>query len=123
MTKFNNKKKGQFRSTFEHTISKTMPKRKGVKVRYESHTISYSIPRTYHPDFTITLPSGKVIHVEVKGWFRQEDKTKMKYVKLCNPGIDIRMVFPKANKRDIAWCEKNGFPYSVGCVPKEWFYV
>lgn len=73
------------------------------------------------PDFTVTLPSGKVFHIEVKGWFRQEDKAKMKYVKLCNPEVDIRMVFPRKNKRDIAWCERHGVLYSVGRVPSEWF--
>jgi predicted nuclease of restriction endonuclease-like RecB superfamily len=121
--KFKNKPKGKFRSTLEHEISKSMPRRRGVKIRYESHTISYSIPKVYMPDFTVTLPSGKVFHIEVKGWFRQEDKAKMKYVKLCNPEVDIRMVFPRKNKKDITWCEKNGFPYSVGIVPKEWFYA
>jgi predicted nuclease of restriction endonuclease-like RecB superfamily len=115
------KKKGKFRSTFEHTINKTMPKRKGVSVKYESHSISYVIPRVYNPDFTVTLPSGKVFHIEVKGWFRIEDKQKMKCVKECNPTLDIRFVFPNKNKRDIKWCEKYNFPYAIGQVPKDWF--
>jgi predicted nuclease of restriction endonuclease-like RecB superfamily len=118
--KFKNKKKGQFRSLLEHQISKTMPKRKGVKVTYESHSISYVIPRVYNPDFTIVLPSGRVIYIEVKGWYRQEDKVKMKCVKDCNPTLDIRFVFPRKNNKDIKWCEKYGFPYAIGRVPPEW---
>ena len=98
-----------------------MPRKKGVKISYESHSISYSIPRVYNPDFTVVLPSGKIIFIEVKGWYRQEDKTKMKNVIACNPGIDIRMVFPSRNKRDISWCEKYKVPYAIGKVPLEWF--
>lgn len=119
--KFQNKRIGKFRSLFERDISKSLPKRKGLVIKYESHSISYSIPRVYNPDFTVSLPSGRTFHIECKGYFRQEDKVKMKYVKLCNPSIDIRMVFPRKNNRDIKWCEKHGFPYSIGHVPKEWF--
>jgi predicted nuclease of restriction endonuclease-like RecB superfamily len=118
--KFLNKKTGKYRSLLEKQIDKTMPRRKGVKVSYETHTISYVIPRTYHPDFTLVLPSGKVIFIEVKGYFRQEDKVKMKAVRDCNPTLDIRMVFPRTNKKDIRWCEKYGFPWAVGRVPSSW---
>lgn len=121
MTKFKNKKIGKYRSTFEYQISKTMPRRKGAKIKYEADTISYTIPRVYNPDFTVTLQNGSVFYIEVKGWFRQEDKVKMKYVKQCNPELDIRMIFPRKNKRDIAWCEKHRVPYAIGSVPKEWF--
>lgn len=118
---FKSKPKGKFRSTFEHTINKTMPKKRGVKITYESHSISYSIPRVYNPDFTVTLPSGKTFFIEVKGWFRTEDKVKMRCVKECNPTLDIRFVFPTRNKKDIKWCEKYKFPYAIGAVPREWF--
>ena len=122
--KFKNKRtKDGFRSLFEREVSKQLKRRKNVKVSYESHSISYSIPRVYHPDFVVVLKNGRTIFVEAKGYFRQEDKVKMKFVKICNPTLDIRLIFPRANKRDIAWCEKNGFPYAVGSFPKDWFYV
>jgi predicted nuclease of restriction endonuclease-like RecB superfamily len=118
--RYNSKRTGKFRSQLEQTISEKLPRKRGVKISYETHTISYSIPRTYHPDFTITLANGHVIHVEVKGYFRPEDRTKMKYVKLCNPTLDIRMIFPRINKKDIAWCTKMGIPYAIGEVPRGW---
>lgn len=122
MTKFKNKKKGQFRSTFEYQINQTMPKRRGVRVTYEENTIQYNIPHSYIPDFTVHLPNGSVFYIEVKGWFRQADKTKMRYVKICNPDLDIRLVFPRKNKKDIDWCERYGFPYAIERVPREWLH-
>jgi predicted nuclease of restriction endonuclease-like RecB superfamily len=119
--KFNNKRtKDGFRSLFEREVSKQLKRHRRVKVSYESHSISYSIPRVYHPDFVVTLPNGHTIYVEAKGYFRQEDKVKMKCVKLCNPTLDIRMIFPRKNKKDIAWCTKMGIPYAVGSIPKDW---
>lgn len=120
--KFKNKKIGKFRSLFERDINRQLRQRRkrNVKIEYESHSISYSIPRVYHPDFTIRLPDGRTIYLECKGYFRQEDKVKMKYVKLCNPTLDIRMIFPRRNKKDIAWCEKMGVPYAIGEVPEDW---
>lgn len=114
------KKTGKYRSKFESQVAKSIPRRKNVKVSYETHSISYSIPRIYNPDFTVVLPSGKCFYIEVKGWFRNEDKVKMRCVKECNPTLDIRFVFPNKNKKDIRWCERYGFPYAIGSVPGEW---
>lgn len=120
---FRARREDGFRSPLEAEISKSFPKRKGMKVTYETHSISYSVPHVYNPDFTVVLPSGRTFHIEVKGWFRIEDKAKMKWVKECNPTLDIRMMFPKKQKKDIKWCEKHGFPWAVGTKPpKEWFY-
>lgn len=119
--RYNAKKTGKYRSKFEAYIARTAPKRKGVKIEYETKEIKYSVPHSYYPDFTITLPGGREIIVEVKGYFRPEDKVKMRGVKESNPFLDIRFVFPKADKRSENWCKKYNFPYAIGRIPKEWF--
>lgn len=119
--KFNNIKKGRFKSTLEYTIRKGMPKVKGVKIQYETHKIPYLIPGNYLPDFVVSFPDGRIMYIEVKGYFRIEDRRKMAAVKNSNPHLDIRMVFPTKSKKNIKWCEKHGIPYAFGKVPKKWF--
>jgi hypothetical protein len=96
----------------------------GVDFEYEPYSIPYSIQAEYNPDFVI---KEKII-VETKGYFRVEDKRKMKSLKKSNPHLDVRMVFsepktPSAHKeleRNIRWCKRNDFPYAVGLIPIEW---
>lgn len=113
-------KTGKYDSGFEAQVAKSMPRRKGVKVVYEGDAIRYSRTRIYNPDFTINLTSGSKRYIECKGWFRPEDKMKMEFVIYCNPTLDIRMIFPRKNKRDVTWCEKMGVPYAFATVPKDW---
>ena len=119
--KFNNKRIGRYKSKLEASVRKAMPKKKGMKVQYESEKIPYIVTHVYIPDFVISLPDGRVFYIEAKGFFRAEDKRKMAAVKCNNPGLDIRMVFSSKSKRNARWCEKHGFPYAVGNAPKEWF--
>lgn len=121
MAKFYNKKKGQFKSQLEHKIWTSMPKKRGVKVSYETERIPYRTPGYYLPDFVVCFPEGRKLYIEVKGWFRAEDKRKMAAVKQCNPDLDIRMVFPSHNKRNERWCAKHNYPYAIGSVPRTWF--
>lgn len=114
------KRTGRFRSKLEHKIWNERPKPRGVKAEYETELLYYSIPKRYKPDFIFTRRNGTKVYVEVKGFFRQEDKQKMKAVKSCHPDLDIRMVFGYYSDENKAWCEKNGFPFAVGHVPKEW---
>ena len=50
----------------------------------------------------------------------------MRYVKLCNPELDIRMYFPNDGKvhgsgmKNSEWCERYNFPYAIGKIPKDW---
>lgn len=102
-----------------------------TKVTYETHTIPYSIVthHEYTPDIPIVFKDGRVIFVEVKGYFRPEDRRKMLNVKRSNPDLDIRFLFPQDNKvyrkgkmRYSDWCKKYNFPYHIGTkIPKEWF--
>lgn len=98
-----------------------MPRIKGMKVKYEAEYIKYLAPGYYLPDFVVSLPSGRLIYLEVKGYFRPEDKRKMAAVKQCNPDLDIRFVFSSHSKKNERWCEKHGYPFCVKVPPKEWF--
>lgn len=105
-------------------ISWDFLKKNKVDFGYEVTKLPYIIKSTYIADFT--LSNG--IIVETKGYFRPEDKRKMKSVKACHKELDIRMVFNEANtpsskkslEQNIRWCKRQGFPYAIGCIPKEW---
>ena len=103
-------------------------KRLKLDYAYEDTKIPYVKLSTYMPDFRITLPNGKIIFVETKGYFRPADRSKMLAVKKCNPELDIRIVFQvdkKISKNSkttyTEWATKNGFPSAIGTPPKEWF--
>jgi len=105
---------------YEQEVFERRPKKKGVRYGYEDTKLEYTITRTYNPDFTIYLPSNLRRYVEVKGYFRPQDKMKMRAVKNSNPGVDIRFVFPSHNEKNEKWCHKHGFPFAIGGIPKEW---
>lgn len=116
------------RSGLENKILKGLPKTNGVKVEYEKDKLDYVVRRRYSPDLTVTLPNGRKIFIEIKGYLRPEDRTKMIAVKAFNPDADIRIVFGRDNKLSkkskttySEWAKKNGFQYAIGRVPKEWF--
>lgn len=122
-------KRGQFRSLLEKKIHAKVKRgvSKKVAIGIESHDIPYTLVKNYIPDLVLCFPDGRTLYIEVKGWFKPEDRTKMKAVKLCNPEIDIRMVFGSNNKlhskatmRYGDWCDKHNIPWAIGDVPKEW---
>ena len=127
------KPKGFRRGVLRSLLEKKMLARvkryvsKNVTVGIESHDIPYTVVRNYVPDIILVFPNGHVRYIEVKGWYRPEDRAKMKAVKQCNPELDIRMAFGSNNKlnkntdtRYGDWCDKHGFPWCVGEIPKEW---
>ncbi len=106
----------------EKDVSRKLPKGS----EYETEKLTYTVLKNYIPDFIIPTPTGK-IYLEVKGWFRPEDRSKMLAVKKQNPGLDIRFFFPANNKlnkdtetRYSDWCEKHGFEYYIGTLPVHW---
>jgi len=117
------------RSQLETDTLRYLQKNKNiVDVSYESTALPYIIQKIYVPDFVVLLKDGRYLYLETKGYFKSEDRTKMRAVKLANPSLDIRMVFPKDNKinknsemRYSDWCEKYGFVYCIGNPPKDWF--
>jgi predicted nuclease of restriction endonuclease-like RecB superfamily len=90
-----------------------------VDYAYESCRIPYVLTGHYIPDFILNTSEG-TRYIECKGYLRPEHKRKMIAVKKCNPLLDIRLVFYAFNKKYIKWAEKNGFPWAVEMVPKEW---
>ena len=117
------KREGEFKSGLEQSISKRLPK--GSK--YEASNIAYVLPKKYKPDFDVPTEAGKIVYLEVKGWMRYEDQQKMRAVKFSNPDLDIRFYFPKDQKvqnskmTNSQWCQKYGFPYAIGRLPRGWF--
>lgn len=91
--------------------------------------LKYTVPQsahTYTPDFI--LPNG--VHVEVKGNFNREARTKMVLVIEQNPDVDIRLLFmrdnyisKKSKTKYSDFCKKRNIKYHVsvmGEIPKEW---
>jgi len=115
-----------FRSGLEEKVAQELESL-GIPFEYEKHKLSYIIPATKHtytPDFK--LPNG--IFIETKGRFLPDDRRKHTQVRQANPALDIRFVFTNPNTRLTktskttygAWCEKNGFLYAKGSIPREW---
>ena len=113
-----------YRSKLEHAVSKRLPR---GKWKYEPRTINYSLPKRYKPDFVVETKRGHEVILEVKGYLRYEDQQKMRAVRASNPGLDIRMFFASDGKvqgSDMSvseWCNKYGFPYAIGIIPRSWF--
>ena len=121
-------KRGAYKSKLEVRFAKELKKRKGIKITYETATIPYTVRRNYVPDFVCVRPGGETFYIEVKGYFRAEDRTKLRAVADADPRPDVRLLFAANNKvsskskmRYSDWCEKYDFPYAVGELPEEWF--
>ena len=121
-------KTGKYQSQLEERVAKQLSRGGLQSVKYEPFKVAYTIRKHYVPDFVIVTKSGKEIYIEVKGWFRPEDRTKMRAVKSSNPELDIRILFDKNNKvssrgkmKYTEWCEKNSIKCAIKTIPKEWF--
>lgn len=115
----------KYRSKLEEKFADEL-KRLKANCAYESCKLNYVLERRYIPDFTVRTKSGKTIYLEVKGYLRPADRTKMVAVRKQNPGADIRFLFArnqliKGSKMMYSdWCKKYGFKYAFGKVPKGW---
>ena len=113
----------QYRSKLERQIALQL-REAGVRFEYESMRLGYTRKCTYTPDFI--LSNG--ILIEVKGWFKSSDRTKMVAVREANPELDIRFLFQNANIRITKgsktsygdWAEKKGFKWAEKRVPESW---
>ena len=81
--------------------------------------------RKYTPDFIIHRSDQSKLYIEAKGRFLSKDRSKMRDVKRCHPHLDIRMLFQRRSKKEMAalvtWCEKFGFDYHFGVdIPGSW---
>lgn len=118
-----------FKSPLEKEIIDELAliKNKKFKYQYEGERLKYFVVKHYTPDVILTLPNGKKIYIEIKGYLRYEDQVKMRAVKNSNPELDIRFVFTdrsrvgSSNMTPGQWCTKYGFDYTTeGKIPKQW---
>lgn len=118
------------RSTLESKVLNALDDN-AFPYEYEPIRVPFVVTKTRHytPDLVIKTKSGKIIWVEVKGWLKPADRTKMLDVKYNYPDQDIRFVFGKplnflsarSKTTYAAWAEKYGFDWASQHVPKEWF--
>lgn len=124
-------KKAGFKSPLEleHSLQlKKLAKAYKAQVGYETTKLPYILKRKYNPDFTCVRADGSVFYIEIKGYFRMEDRNKIRACVECDPRPDIRMVFArdntlssKSNMKYSDWCAKYSIPCAVGTIPEEWF--
>jgi predicted nuclease of restriction endonuclease-like RecB superfamily len=107
------------RNKFEKEVDAQL-RRSKVPYKYEAEKIPYILNGIYIPDFILRTSLGKV-YIECKGYFRPEDKKKLKAVKRQHPEIDLRLLFYSYKPQYIKWCIKHGFKYAVQTIPKEWY--
>jgi hypothetical protein len=114
--------KSKLEAHYNDILSKV--RRKKYTFTYEKEKLPYTLQ--YVPDFVLLFPDGRKVFLEVKGYLRPTDRTKMRAVRRANPDVDIRIVFDKDNKipgskmRYSDWAAKNGFPCCFGQIPKDW---
>lgn len=104
------KQNRKFRSKLEQAAS--------LKLKdwdYETERLSYHIPKTYTPDFTL----GD-FYIEIKGYFRSGDTQKYAAIKRECDKQGIVLIFVWQNKKkklrkgskltNEDWCTKHGIP-------------
>ena len=84
--------KAGYRSRFEERVANNLEKM-GVAFSYETEKLTYTVFRTYKPDFI--LPNGVI--VEAKGYFNKNSKTTY-----------------------ADWCDKKGFQWCERVIPLTW---
>ena len=113
-----------FKSGLEEKVSDLLCEL-GVDYEYESTSFPYTIQHLYTPDFI--LPNGVIL--ETKGYWRAEDRRKVRQVIAENPDIDLRMVFQdpykkisKKSKTTYAqWCKRYGIKWcAFHTIPIDW---
>lgn len=112
------------RSRFEEAFEADLKARK-VKYEYEATTFSYTVPKTYTPDFKI----GN-IYIETKGYHKGIQVYLQQFVhfRRQNPELDVRFVFDRgiANKKlgvkmtYADWANKNNIKWAEETIPDEW---
>ena len=122
-----------FKSGLEEKVSDLLCEL-GVDYEYEGVSYLYTIQHHYTPDFV--LPNG--VCLETKGFWRPEDRRKIKQVISDNPEIDLRMVFQDPYKKiskksrqpmqnGVRDTELNGVPFTpyllIGCNDRQRIYT
>lgn len=97
-------------------------------ITYEPFSVPYEVVvrAKYTPDFVLT-PSG--VWVECKGYFRKEDRVKMRRIREAHPHQPIALLFQKDQPLTkggkltyTGWAHKYGFLWHVGeVIPHQWY--
>ena len=112
------------RSKFEQKIVNQLID-SGADFKYEPFRIKFTRPPShYTPD--IVLPNG--ITIEIKGLFDSADRAKHLLLQRQYPELNVHFVFQnqkkRLNKKSSTtyedWCDKHGFIYAQGSIPKKW---
>ena len=115
-----------FRSMFESEVCKKLMDDK-VFFEYETLTIPFSIPESYHtyvPDVVL----GNGIIIEIKGQLTPANRDKHLYIQRQLPKLDIRFVFTNSRRKlrkgakssYAEWCIRYGFRYHDRIIPEDW---
>ena len=113
-----------FKSGLEEKVSDLLCEL-GVDYEYEGLSLPYTIKHLYTPDFV--FPNGIVL--ETKGYWKPEDRRKIRQVVTENPHIDLRMVFQdpykkisKKSKTTYAkWCTRYNIKWcAYHAIPVDW---
>ena len=112
MSRKSKKYPNEFRSGFEHDVSKQL---QPYGFSYEPWQIDYKIERKYTQDFVYER-GGRTYLIECKGYFRSGDTQKYRSIAKCIPEThELIFVLMKPNqkvskntKNTMAqWCDKN----------------
>lgn len=130
---FKTKEKGLLKG-YDSKLEQTLHQGPLKGCSHHSRTVTYTVEHTYEPDFIPEREQGTFI--EVKGRFRDSvEASKYKWIRDCNPDIEIVFVFEKRNTKfpfakkrkdgttmtHEEWATKNGFTYYYpDTLPKEW---
>ena len=115
----------RFRSNFETNFARFLKDNK-IKYEYETKKIKYTPKeRTYNPDFYLV---DYDIIIETKGRLTMDDRAKHMRIKEQHPDLDIRFIFQRCKEKLYRgskttyadWCDKHGFKYAEGEIPKKW---
>ena len=123
---FRKKLTSNYRSGLEENVINNL-KQRNVSFSYEQRVVCYFKPATKH-NYTPDIELENGILIEIKGFFKREDRKKHLLVKEQNPNLDIRFIFGnsknkiyKGSQTSYAdWCNKNGFQYADKIIPNEW---
>ena len=119
--------KYKYRSGLEQKVAAEL-EGKGAPIVYEETSLKYEVPAreaSYTPDFH--LPDGSFL--EVKGYLRVSDRTKMLNVVRSEPGLKIRFLFGNSSNRLHKnsqttygqWATHHGFEWcNPGQIPESW---
>lgn len=117
------------RSGYERKVMGNLDRR-NIPYSYESEILRYNVVKSvkYIPDIILSN-GGRVMYIELKGYFRPASRVKFLDTRRALPELDIRIIFQdasnvlyKGSKTTYGqWAGRNGIKWAEGeDVPKAW---